>query len=271
MLNWQIVRCIFTCILSFSFVHAPVCANCKSDSCYIIQKKKKKKKKEQNDPYFGMGKNTKVMPQKPRYLSFPWEREGILHLGLYKIQNLVRFLPCPPAHKIFFKFRHCVDDARQKKKIHTKLTKKIHFLQISHLSSNRRVRNLTLFPVHNPSKRAHPQNEIRVPRKARISDTPCFFATLSQRNTKNLPRKARISDTPCFFATLSQRNAENLPRKQHEIQQRHNSSLPRASKNAKKPTKIHEFRTKLHSLTPATMPRKVSVFHNFAHRLKYIH
>ena len=79
------------------------------------KKKKKKKKKEKNDPYFSMGKNTKVMPQKPRYLSFPWEREGILHLGLYIIQNLVRFLPCPPAHKIFFKSRHCVDDARQKK------------------------------------------------------------------------------------------------------------------------------------------------------------
>ena len=30
------------------------------------------------DPYFGMGKNTKVMPQMPHYLSFPWEREGIL-------------------------------------------------------------------------------------------------------------------------------------------------------------------------------------------------
>ena len=45
---------------------------------------KKKKKKKKNDPYFGMGKNTKVMPQKPRYLSFPWEREGILRLQLYK-------------------------------------------------------------------------------------------------------------------------------------------------------------------------------------------
>ena len=40
------------------------------------------KKKKKNDPYLGIGKNTKVMPQKknPRYLSFPWEREGILHL-----------------------------------------------------------------------------------------------------------------------------------------------------------------------------------------------
>ena len=110
----------------------------------LFRKKTKKTKKEKNDPYFGMGKNTKVMPQKPHYLSFPWEREGILHLRLYKIQNLVRFLPCPPARKIFFKSRHCVDDTRQK--IHSKLTKKkIHFLQISHLSSNRRVCNLTLY------------------------------------------------------------------------------------------------------------------------------
>ena len=39
-----------------------------SCNLYIYSKKKKKKKK--NDPYFGMGKNTKVMPQMPRCLSF---------------------------------------------------------------------------------------------------------------------------------------------------------------------------------------------------------
>ena len=33
--------------------------------CNIVKKKKKK-----NDPYFGMGKNAKVMPQMPHYLSF---------------------------------------------------------------------------------------------------------------------------------------------------------------------------------------------------------
>ena len=70
----------------------------------------------------------------------------------------------------------------------------------------------TLFPVHNPGKRAHPQNEILVPRKARISNTPCFFATLSQRNAKKPTQKtAQILDTPCFFTTLNQRNAKNLP------------------------------------------------------------
>ena len=33
-------------------------------SCKLLYSKKKKKKKKKNkDPYFGMGKNTKVMPQ----------------------------------------------------------------------------------------------------------------------------------------------------------------------------------------------------------------
>ena len=38
-------------------------------SCKILYSKKKKKKRKK-DPYFGMGKNTKVMPKKPHYLSF---------------------------------------------------------------------------------------------------------------------------------------------------------------------------------------------------------
>ena len=34
--------------------------------------------KKKNEPYFGMGKNTKVMPQYPAIYLFSWEREGIL-------------------------------------------------------------------------------------------------------------------------------------------------------------------------------------------------
>ena len=37
-----------------------------------------KKNKKTNDPYSGMGKNTKVMPQYPAIYLFSWEREGIL-------------------------------------------------------------------------------------------------------------------------------------------------------------------------------------------------
>ena len=146
MLNWQIVRCILTCILAFSFVHAPVCANCKSDSCYIIQKKKNKK--EKNDPYFSMGKNTKSYATKSPaiYLFLGKGRESFVSDFIKTKLSALSALPSS-TQNIFFKFRHCVDDARQKKKkkIHTKLTQKIHFLQISHLSSNRRVCNLTLY------------------------------------------------------------------------------------------------------------------------------
>ena len=52
----------------FSFVHAPECAYC-NISCNIVQLFKKKKKKK-NNPYYGMGKNAKVMPQMSHYLSF---------------------------------------------------------------------------------------------------------------------------------------------------------------------------------------------------------
>ena len=44
----------------------------------IVHLFKKKKKKKKNDPYFGMGKNTKVMTQYPAIYLFSWEREGML-------------------------------------------------------------------------------------------------------------------------------------------------------------------------------------------------
>ena len=40
LLNCKIVHCKLH-VFSFSFVHTPVCANCKNDSCNIYSKKKK--------------------------------------------------------------------------------------------------------------------------------------------------------------------------------------------------------------------------------------
>ena len=88
LLNWKIVHCELY-VFSFSFVHTPVCANCKSDSCNCIlfnnkkkqKQKKNKKNKKKNDPYFGMGKNTKVMPQKmPLSIFFLGKGRESLHL-----------------------------------------------------------------------------------------------------------------------------------------------------------------------------------------------
>ena len=150
---------ILPCILSFSFVHALVCANCTSDSCYIIQKKKQKKKKQKNKKTRTSVwvKIPKLCHKTPLSIFFLGKGRESFISDFIKNQNLVRFLPCPPACKYFPKIRHCVDDARQNSH---KIDHKITFLQISHLSSNRRVRNLTLyFQFTNPNKRAHPQHE----------------------------------------------------------------------------------------------------------------
>ena len=163
-----------------------------------------------------------------------------------------------------------MDNARQK--IHTKLTQRIHFLQILHLSSNRMVCNLTLYFQFTTLARELTHRMNLSTQEGTNFRHPMFLHYLEpEKCQKSTQKIARILNMPCSFTTLSQRNAKNLPRKQHEFWTRHNSLLPRASKTPKKPTKRREFRTKLHSLTPVTMPRKVLVFHNFAHRLKYIH
>ena len=121
----------------------------------------------------------------------------------------------------------------------------------------------TLFPVHNPSKRAHPQNKIRPTQKDMNFGNAMFLCYLrpekcqksyperhefwkchvsllpeAREMPKTLPRKTRILTSPKFFATLSQQIAKSNREK-------------------------HEFCTKLHSLTPAKMPRKVFSFPEF--------
>ena len=76
------------------------------------------------------------------YLFLGKGRESFISDFIKNQKNLVRFLPCPPARKIFQVQALC---GQHTPKIHTKLTNKIHFLQILHLSSNRRVCNLTLY------------------------------------------------------------------------------------------------------------------------------
>ena len=119
-------------------------------------------------------------------------------------------------------------------KIHTKLTQKIHFLQILHLSSNRRVCNLTLyFQFTTPARELTHRMKLEYP-GSRNFGQPMFLHYLEpEKHQKSTQKTAQILDTPCFFATLSQRNAKNLPRKQHEFWTRHNSSLPRTSKMPK--------------------------------------
>ena len=113
----------------------------------------------------------------------------------------------------------------------------------------------TLFPVHNPGKRAHPQNKICPTQKDTNFRNTMFLYYLrpekcqksyperhefwkrhisllpeAREMPKILPRKTRISTTPKFFATLSQRIAKTNRKKTRIL---HKTALIDSSKNAK--------------------------------------
>ena len=124
-----------------------------------------------------------------------------------------------------------------------KLTKidQIQFtlLQLSHLSSNRRVCNLPLyFQFTTPAKSSPTEQNLSDPERHKFQKHHVSSLPEAREMPKILPRKTQILATPKFFATLSQRIAKT----NHER---------------------HEFCTKLHSLTPAKMPRKVFSFPEF--------
>ena len=187
LLNWQIVHCILH-VFSFSFVHAPVCANCKNDSCYIIQKKKKKKEKK-NDPYFGMGKNTKVMPQKPHYLSFLLGKGGNPYVSKLYIKNSVKCTFCPaPSMQIILIQTLC---GRRT----PKLTK------FNSLCCNFRTFPVTEgYAICNSISSSQPQQESSptepIQKGTNFRDTMFLRYLDPEKCQKSYPETARISATP---------------------------------------------------------------------------
>ena len=91
LLNCKIVHCELH-VFSFSFVHTPVCANCKNDSCKIYSKKKKKKKMTRT---FGMGEKYQSYATKPCYLSFLLGKGGNPYVSKLYIKNSVKCTFCP--------------------------------------------------------------------------------------------------------------------------------------------------------------------------------
>ena len=141
----------------------------------FIQKKKKKRKKKMTRTLVWV-KNTKVMPQKPRYLSFLSGKGGNPYVSKLYMKNSVKCTFCPaPSTQIILIQTLC---GRHMPKL-TKIDQ-IQFTlpQLSHLSSNRRVRNLPLYFQFTTLARelTHRMKFVR-PRNTRISEMPCFFTT----------------------------------------------------------------------------------------------
>ena len=132
---------------------------------------------------------------------------------------------------------------------------KFTFQQISHLSSNRRVHNLTLyFQFTTLARELTHRMKFKHAERHEFWERHVSSLPEAREMPKILPRKTRILGTPCFFATLSQRNAKNPTQKDtnfgnaiilrylepenHQIQLRktrilHKTALIDPSKNAK--------------------------------------
>ena len=158
LLNWQIVHCILTCILFQLCTCSGLCQLLKVTLVIFFKKKKqnKKTKKRKNDPYFSMSKNTKSYATKNPsiYLFLGKGRESFV--SNFIKTKLSALSALPSSMQTFSIQTQC---GRRTPKFTPKLTKKnSFFLQILHLSSNRRVCNLTLYfqfttPAREPTHR----------------------------------------------------------------------------------------------------------------------
>ena len=121
--------------------------------------------------------------------------------------------------------------------MHAKIDQnKFTFLQILHLSSNRRVRNLTLyFQFTTPARELTHRTKFEHPERHEFWQRYVSPLPKARETPKILPRKTRILATPQFFTTLSQRIAKS---------------------NRERTQILH--RTAL--IDPSKMPRKVFIF-----------
>ena len=99
----------------------------------------------------------------------------------------MRFLPRPPARKIFFKFRHCVNNTHQNS---CKMDQKLFSLQILHLSSNRRVRNLTLYFQFTTRQESSPTEQNLSTQEGTNFGHTMFLRYLEPEKCQNLPRNS---------------------------------------------------------------------------------
>ena len=155
-----------------------------------------------------MGKNTKVMPQKTllSIFSLGKGRESLRLQTLHKKLSKSALSALPQACKNILIQTMCGQRT-------LKLTK-ITFLQILHLSSNRRVRNLTLhLQFTTPARELTHRMKFEYLERHEFRERHVSSLPEAREMPKILPRKTQILGTPCCFATLSQRNAKNPTQK----------------------------------------------------------
>ena len=150
-------------------------------SCKLLysKKNKKKKKKKRKKTRTSVWVKIPKLCHKKTPLSIFSLGKGRESLRLQTLQKKLSkkciFCPAPQQAKTILIQTLCG-------RCTPKLTKidqiKFTLPQLSHLSSNRRVRNLPLyFQFTTPARELTHRKKFVQPRKTRISEMPCFFAT----------------------------------------------------------------------------------------------
>ena len=231
----------------FSFVHAPVCANCKVILVILIQKKKKKKK-QKNDPYFGMGKNTKVMPQNAllSIFSLGKGREYLRLKPCEKLSVQVCFLTCPPHALI----RKSVEDTPQ---------------NCPKMNISREFRT---FPVTEGNKIWH-SFQIRTPTRKLTQDMNFGHSKIIRHFRPENPQIQTQNDMNFGHSKIIHHFGPENPQiwTQNDTNLRHSNIIWHLRpENPQKPTQKDTTFEKMHSLT-LTQIRKVFVFTKISYHL----
>ena len=143
---------------------------------------------------------------------------------------------------------------------------KFTFPQILHLSSNRRVRNLTFyFQFTTPARKLTHRmkfEHVWMHKDTNFGNT-IILCYLRPEKCQNPTQKDTNFGSTTILPHLRPEKHQETDPERHEFQQRHNSSLPWARELPNPTVKDTNFAQKLHSLTPAKMPRKVFIFPEF--------
>ena len=212
-------------------------------SCKLLYSKKKKKKKTRTSVWVKIPKLCHNTPLS--IFSLGKGRESLRLKTLHKNYVQVRFLPCP-QHAKRFRFGQCMDDVRQNcPKI------SIFSPQISHLSSNRRVRNLAFyFQFTTPARKlTHRMKFEHVwMQKDMNFGNAIILRHFRPEKCENPTQKDTNFGNTIILHYLGPENCQIQPQKTLIL---HRTALIDPSKISNKIRKVFLF--EMHSLTPSTL------------------
>ena len=191
-------------------------------SCILIQKKTKQNK---NDRYFGMGKNTKVMPQNaPLSIFFLGKGRESLCLKPYeKLSLQVHFLTCSPACTKLDKRQQCTSKLS---KMYIFSCKFCNFP----VTEGNEIRHL--YSSYDPNKKAHPQHE--------FWEQQNYSSLWTKKSSKLDPERHKFWEHQNYSSLQTRKSSKSDPER-HKFWEHQNYSSLWTRESSKSNPERHEF------------------------------